>query len=49
MTKNRIEYRYDAEADVLYLSLGKSRRAKTVEMGAISFFDSTLRPVKPLV
>ena len=31
--QNKIQFHYDREADVLYLSVGKPQRAKTVEMG----------------
>ena len=31
--RKEIQFHYDREADVLYLSIGKPQRAKTVEMG----------------
>jgi uncharacterized protein YuzE len=31
--RKEIQFHYDREADVLYLSVGKPQRAKTVEMG----------------
>ena len=31
--RNEVQFHYDREADVLYLSVGKPQRAKTVEMG----------------
>jgi len=31
--RNEVQFHYDREADVLYLSVGKLQRAKTVEMG----------------
>ena len=31
--QNKIQFHYDREADVLYLSVGKPQRAKTVEIG----------------
>ena len=31
--RKEVQFHYDREADVLYLSVGKPQRAKTVEMG----------------
>ncbi len=31
--RKEVEFHYDRQADVLYLSLGKPQRAKTIEMG----------------
>lgn len=31
--RREVQFHYDREADVLYLSVGKPQRAKTVEMG----------------
>lgn len=31
--RKEVQFHYDREADVLYLSAGKPQRAKTVEMG----------------
>ena len=31
--RKEVEFHYDREADVLYLSVGRPQRAKTVEMG----------------
>ena len=31
--RKEVQFHYDREADVLYLSVGKSQRAKTIEMG----------------
>ena len=31
--RKEIQFHYDREADVLYLSVGKPQKAKTVEMG----------------
>ena len=31
--RKKVQFHYDREADVLYLSVGKPQRAKTVEMG----------------
>jgi uncharacterized protein YuzE len=31
--RKKIQFHYDREADVLYLSVGRPQRAKTVEMG----------------
>ena len=31
--RKEVQFHYDREADVLYLSLGRPQRAKTVEMG----------------
>ena len=30
---NKVQFHYDREADVLYLSVGKPQRAKTIEIG----------------
>jgi uncharacterized protein YuzE len=31
--RNKAQFHYDRKADVLYLSLGKPQRAKTIELG----------------
>jgi uncharacterized protein YuzE len=31
--RKAVQFHYDREADVLYLSVGKPQRAKTIEMG----------------
>jgi uncharacterized protein YuzE len=31
--RNKVQFHYDREADVLYLSIGKPQRAKTIEIG----------------
>lgn len=31
--RKKVQFHYDREADVLYLSVGKPQQAKTVEMG----------------
>jgi uncharacterized protein YuzE len=31
--RNEVQFHYDREADVLYLSVGKPQRAKTIEIG----------------
>ena len=31
--RKEVQFHYDREADVLYLSVGRPQRAKTVEMG----------------
>lgn len=31
--RKEVQFHYDREADVLYLSVGKPQRAKTIEMG----------------
>ena len=31
--RNEVQFHYDHEADVLYLSIGKPQRAKTIEIG----------------
>ena len=33
MTRKEVQFHYDREADVLYLSVGKPQKAKSVEMG----------------
>ena len=33
MMRKEVQFHYDREADVLYLSVGRPQRAKTVEMG----------------
>ncbi len=33
MMRREVHFHYDREADVLYLSVGKPQRAKTLEMG----------------
>ncbi len=31
--RKEVQFHYDREADVLYLSLGKAQKAKTIEIG----------------
>jgi uncharacterized protein YuzE len=31
--RKEVQFHYDSEADVLYLSVGKSQKAKTIEVG----------------
>ena len=31
--RNEVQFHYDREADVLYLSVGKPQKAKTIEIG----------------
>ncbi|HEY7320821.1 MAG TPA: DUF2283 domain-containing protein [Candidatus Binatia bacterium] len=31
--RNNVQFHYDREADVLYLSIGKPQKAKTIEIG----------------
>ena len=33
MIRKEVQFHYDREADVLYLSVGRPQRAKTIEMG----------------
>ena len=39
--RNEVQFHYDREADVLYLSVGKPQKAKTIE-------SSTIRPIRPV-